>query len=1004
VTSASRLGWSALVAAALFAPGLRPGPVLAQPARPTTLHLLPNAVRFENVQYAPGTPADLTEPAAGNARLVLTLGAFSAARDGVTFTNLLFDAQGQLRGVVFALDQKLTTESVAGCVLEIPAGTVTWRMPDSLSFAAPCIVRLPFRNPDGSPVTGQARRLSAQATPEGTVLTLDGLVLQGPAGANGLAFPGLRVAAAPCHLRMSWSGAGPAAWELEVPSARVHLGVPGLATEAEPIDALATRIRIEHTGEVSFESATLTVDRVIAPIQMKGLEIRIRSGTVGMVRSVPTFQGVRADLRLPEAIRNAAGTGPASIQDVGLNVDAGLVLDIGRPLSASVGLPGATGFRILLGSAQMVLDLSDRGATSVANAPAEVLAGRWTGIWFREGRLKIPLGTGAETLAVDLSRFHLDASGLSGSVRVSSGLPRLTLEGFEVALNEVQLGFLKNQIVEGRLGGTLEVGSLGDLAARIEFSLRGLEAIALGSESGLQLSQPLGFSIRKVKGSLDLDSRPAMLVLSGTLDLEQPDLETKISNFRIDGAGRLYLPEEGVLTLNDPAVVDVLGVLEVEVRRIGFSCPDGVAIESISFTGAARLKQAVDGMDLGGEVDLEHLTVRPGPVPRQPVVEIGGLGLTATIPELGTIGASLKMSDELEGFRGIPVLYGDAEFALQPLGNVGLDVTFLLALDVDRQAWFVGGDAMLPQPVRVDIPPTPPKPQIPLFQIKGFLGGFGMNVAPLAAGGGIGPIKEPEAELKFSRGTVLGQAGLMLAEYAVGDRVWWADATLTATFRPTMFDLTGRMALLDLGGVTGFPSNAAWKERDRIARVFVNLDLDSQPSFTMGGDMDMNFPTRRFALADASGEALLRFAAAGNGTEAFVRAGCWWCSPKQRALQVGVARALDDVVELRGKVGMELDFVQKRGEMRFDTRARFKPVDVRGTLKGKLKVESVGSSSMEAEGDLALRGVADFEVVECTVRGDVRAKCSFSRVSLDGTLRGRVGCFEGEVDVSETFR
>lgn len=980
-----------------------PATVAAQTARPTTLQLVPDVVRIENVAYAADAPADPTLPAAGSGRLVVTVGGFTVTKDGVTFSNLVFDSQGRMQAVVLTLDQKLTTESIAGCVIEIPSGSVTWRMPDGLTFAGPIVVRLPFRNPDGSPVTCTTKTLTAQTAAGVRTLTLDALTLQGPAGTNGLRFPGLRVSAAPFDLKVSWSDATPVAWELRVASARVLLGVPGLATANETLEADARAIRIEHTGDVSFDSATLVVDRVIAPIQIQGLELRIRSGTVGMVRSVPDFKGVRADLKLPDGIRDAAGTGPARIADVGLDLASGLVLDLGKPFVGSVGVPGVD-FRMMLHCGQMVLDLSNFGAIGVPGAPPEVSAPSWMGLWFKAGQLRLPLGSGADTLSLDLSRFSVDAAGLTGQVRATSGLPKLTLEGFDIALSEIRLGFFRNQIVEGRLSGRLDVGDLGDLGATIEFSLRGLEAIALSSDAGLRLSEPLGFTLRGIKGSLDLENRPAMLVLSGILDLSQPDLETRVTNFRIDGAGRLYLPEEGVLTLNDPAVIRLFEMLEIEVRRIGFSCPDGVKIGSISFTGTARLDNAIEGLDLGGEVDLEHLTIRPGPSPLQPIVEIGGLGLTATIPELGTIGASLKLSDELEGFRGTPVLYGDAEFALKPLGGVGLDVTFLMALDAQKASWFVGGDAMLPTPIRVDIPPTPPKPQIPLFQVKGFLGGFGMNVAPLASGGGIGPIKQPELELRHSAGTVLGQAGLMLAEYAVGDRVWWADATLTATFNPMMFDLTGRMALLDLEGVSGFPSNAEWKRRDRIARAFVNLDLDEQPSFSMGGDLDMNFPTREFALADASGEALLRFGSTGNGTEQFLRAGCWWCSPRQRALQIGAARALDDLVELRGKVGMEIDFAANRGEMRFDTRARFKPVDVRGTLKGKLRVESPGSSNMSAEGDLAVRGTADFDVVECTVRGDVRARCTLSRLALNGKLRGKVGCFEGEVDIEETFQ
>jgi hypothetical protein len=187
--------------------------------------------------------------------------------------------------------------------------------------------------------------------------------------------------------------------------------------------------------------------------------------------------------------------------------------------------------------------------------------------------------------------------------------------------------------------------------------------------------------------------------------------------------------------------------------------------------------------------------------------------------------------------------------------------------------------------------------------------------------------------------------------------------------------------------------------------VFVNLDLDAHPSMSMGGDLDMNFPSRDFALVDASGEALMRFASISKDkTEAFMHVGCWWCEDKQRPMRMRVASSLKDYIRIRGDAGMEVDFVKMSGQMRLDAEFVFKPVPLEGTLKGTLAVTDVGKSNMKAEGDLSLRGVADFDVVECTVHGKVHAVCTKSKLEFDGTLAGKVGCFEGEVDVEKTFR
>jgi hypothetical protein len=220
-------------------------------------------------------------------------------------------------------------------------------------------------------------------------------------------------------------------------------------------------------------------------------------------------------------------------------------------------------------------------------------------------------------------------------------------------------------------------------------------------------------------------------------------------------------------------------------------------------------------------------------------------------------------------------------------------------------------------------------------------------------------------------------------------------------------DLTARTALLDLEGVSSFPSNDEWKKRDRIARAYINLDLGAEPALAMGGDFDMNFPTRQFALVDASGEGRIKL----SNDEAYIRLGYWWAEKerdRQRAIKVSAARALDDYVELSGKMGLVIDLKDKSGEMRLDTRAEFKQIPVGGTMKGRLAVDGIGSNRLSASGELDIRGRADFEVFEAEARGTVDAQYNTSsyrnKLRVSGTLEGKAGPMTGEIKVAETFR
>jgi hypothetical protein len=979
---------------------LLPAAARAQPQRPATLDILPGLLKLEGITYAQGADPDPTRPAAGTARLVFTIGPVNVHYDAVPLRDVVLDGQNRIQSIVIAPTQAIVLEGIAGSRLEIPKADMVFRAADGLNLNVPAIITLPLRAGDGSLMKLRAAALKYSTTAQEKILLLERTALDGVSGPVNVNLPGLSVSSPEVNIRIAWSTAAPAV-ELRAAAATAKVSIPGLASAPDlPLEANITNLLLTTRGEATFDKADLKTGVSIAPVQCAGFELKVKGGRIGMTSGIPTFEALRFDLLFPESVKNAAGNGRASILDCNVDVSSGLIIEINKSFSAKVG-------DLKLDCSQMVLDVSTTAATTAPAAPAPIKSRKaWTGAWLKTGTLKVPLG--GKDLAVALTGLLIEPQGLTGEAKTDSGLPAVDMDGFTVTPRLVEVSFLRNQLTRGRIAGKLRVGNaqntLGDLDADVDFTLAGDVAMTLSSESGIDLAESFGLSLAKIKGRLSTSDK--LLVLSGLLTLRDPGMTVQVSNFRIDANGKLYLPQEGMLTLDEPAVIDV-GVVAAECRRVGFTCAaDGRTLTSVSFTGTARLKSPIEGLCFGGEIDLEHLTIRPGDPGQPPKIELGGLGVTVEIPELGTVGASLALSDELEGFSGTQVLYGDAQFCLKPLGNVGVDVSFLLA--PEEMAWFVGGDAVLPTGIKVAIPATPTSPPVPLFEIKGFLGGFGFNVAPLdASGGGIGPIKEPEKELALSRGTVLAQAGLLLCDYYAGDRAWWADATMTCTFSPVMFDLTARLALLDIEGVSSFPSNDEWKKRDRIARAFFNLELDAHPSLAIGGDFDLNFPTRQLALVEASGEGRFRV----SETEAYVRLGYWWASDekdRQRPLRITVAGALDDYVDLTGRMGVNIDLKDKSGEMRFDARAEFKQIPVGADVEGRLAVKGIGTERLSAEGDLDIRGRADFEIFEAQARGTLSAEYNTSRyrnkLHLSGTLEGKAGPLTSEIAIAETFQ
>jgi hypothetical protein len=331
-------------------------------------------------------------------------------------------------------------------------------------------------------------------------------------------------------------------------------------------------------------------------------------------------------------------------------------------------------------------------------------------------------------------------------------------------------------------------------------------------------------------------------------------------------------------------------------------------------------------------------------------------------------------------------------------GSIGLE--FLVAPNLSeplKSAFFVGGNVTIPA-ILIQTPPTPSSPPIPLFNIVGFSGGFGLNVAPKQAG--VGLIKEPENQLKPLPGSMLLQAGILLADPAPGPatgKIWWADTTLTLTINPVTVDLTARASFLDMQGYD-FLSLSEWKERDRIAEVYMNLDLGT-PAFTVGGSADLTFPTRAANLAKAEGEAQLRIAK----NEAYIRIG--WEEAGQKPLKLTFLEAFEGIADISAQAGMEIDFKAASAEMFLEIVAEISVpgAEIDGKIDGSLTLKNIGKEEFNATGTLGISASVDFGFF--SARGEGRLDAQFNtpghrkELYLKGTISGEVAGFEGSASV-----
>jgi hypothetical protein len=999
-----------------------------QGERPTTLKLVSGSVEIRNVTYTQGTPPSLTSPASGQGELVVRVSEREFTKPGVSFTNLLSDAAGNVTGISGQMASPFVMQNVlgSGSSLEIPAGQLGVTIAGRLSLSAAATLSLPFRTSKGTFVQASVRELRGEATASGVKLLLQDMTLNGDAAQEGLTFPGFKMTSAPLAAELDWGPQRALKWALKVPSARVHLGIPGVPTDPDhPFTATVTDLVVTEDGAIAFNEVDLQVGGKTRLTEGGGFEIVVKGGKVRMVDSMPVFTAVRVDLTLPPGIsENVNGsTNRATINDLQVQVDGGLIVE-----ASSVGTRDQRfrlqGMRFAVTA--FGLDLSN--TKSLAGSSGDQAQPTWTGLVVKSGTLEVPVG--ADILSLSCKDFVVEPQGLTGTVTLAPG--ERQVGGLTLKESTGAFELKRNLLVRADISGKVHLVSFGEIQASTAFDQSGNVTVAVGSDQRIQIAS-LGVKIEKLKARL----ASGMLALSGQLGFDAQRIQgipegmrqfsILITDLRVDRQGNVHLPSEGYLTFPSPKPLDV-GPLSVEVRRVGFTTQNN-AFASILFSGSAELKGMGDALPMTGGLDLEGLRIRnDGGTPK---FEMGGLGFKSQILGIGSFSASLTKLDadslpvgtgpgqytpaQVQNIRafGPHAFAGDASLTLTclPVGNVGIGLEFLVAPNLQdplKSAFFIGGNVLLPAPILVQIP----NPPVPLFHIMGFSGGLGINVT---SGPGQGRINDPMRQLRYGFPSGMLQVGLLLADPVPGvpGHLWWADATLTGTLNPTTLDITAKAAFLDPGRPQFYPDPAQFDALDRIATVYMNLDL-STPALTIGGQADLTFPTRSMSLFNASGEAQLRV----SPSESYLRVG--WKDAGQKPLKVTFGQVFSNIAEITAECGLEvvMPAINLQGRvtrpaqagMFFDASAKFDVpgASIHSRILGSLALQNVGGTSgFSASGNLGLGARIDFGLFEAQCEGSLSGQFNTpahpNRLHLAGTVSGKVGPVERSARIALTL-
>lgn len=960
---------------------------LAAAQRPTTVALLPGVIEIRSITYTPDTLPDITKPAAGSGEMVLMVGGVTIPKPGVTFTNLLTDANGKLIGIGLPADKPITYDIPGGVKLRIPSGQTDVLASGELRSQGKGELRFPFRSDNGQPVTAEVDSFSGGVNSGAGNLTLKGIRFNNLVAREGLGVPGLRIQTQSADYALSWQGSNPAKWKLAFLRTTVNVALPGLPAEpALPVRCQVQDLTVDQDGNADFSEVSVETNGKLTLPELAGFEITVKGGKVAYSGGMPRFSQFTADVQFPKEIASNRRGDPLKLPNVGLDFDRGTLAEIREKFSAFIS-------ELEIEVDRAVLDLSTTVAPSQPQGRAVNPA--WQGLWITSGSCRLPVA--AEKPKVDVKDLFIDGLGLSGEVGLT--LTNVTLDGFKMESGRGALAFVNSQLSKGEFAGDFQVPTIGKVGAKVSFGVDGKYLIRATAEK-IEFKE-LGASLTKLKGTLT----NSKLVLSGELGFDASFVNAQTSagmpvelgrvkfgveDFAVGSDGKVFLPESGWVTFADPVELDFKAFL-VEVRQVGFTSANN-KITSIDFAGGARLAKALDGLPASGGLDFEGFKV--GTRDGNPFFEIGGIELELEIPSIGSVSGSL-FREKLPGFGD--TLYGDADLKLTALGDMagGIGVKFLIA--PEKGAWFIGGSVETP-PILVSVPAAPSP--IPIFTVNGFAGGLGFNLAisPTANG----RITDPANELVYTPGSLLMQIGVLLADPVVAapGRIWWADTALTINVNPIVVDLTARMAFLDVEGARYIDLDE-WEQLDRIARASMTIDTRNS-SFRIGADAEFFLPARSFSLLEVTGEAELKIAP----REAYFRMG--WTKSGQKPLRVRFAQVAGDIAEISASLGMELVFdlssktrMTTSGAMEFDARAVIETSGIRvgGGLNGELEFRGLGTANLTADGTLTLWGEADFGFFTAYGEASLDASLNRDRLRLTGILKGRAGVFEGETDI-----
>ncbi len=1030
----------------------------AEAARPTKLVIFAGIAEVRNVVYDPGTPEDLNLPAKGTGDLVINIKLREFTKQGIRFEGALTDAAGKVRGLAVTLADPFVLDNLfgTGAGLTIPTGQLSYLLPDKLTISGQGSARLPFRNKNGTPVELNVKTLQGSVDATGTVkFTLDEVGLKAPASTEGITLPGINVKAAPFDVEFAWSPSTDPRWAIKAPSVEVQAGIPGVSTDPEyPVKATVQNLAITQDATVTFDMLTIGEGSAQPPVKLSeapGFELKIRSGTIRFPASGPVFEAIKVDLTLPQGVTQENSTSRVTIQNLSVQIQDGLLASIGslrcqvrslKLLSPSSGAPPPAN-----APPQIILDLSR--TASHPNARGRFASDKaWMGLLIKQGAIEVPTG-GQDKLSATFQDFVIEPQGVSGSATLTA-TNDFKVSGFSLKppapatppVPALRIELKQSQLKEAAIAGRVKVGEFPEIDAEVSFDLDGNFAFRVTADEALEIGS-VGIKINNLQGQLEGGS----LVLSGDLGVDgskfpgnsMPEglkkLNIAVKDLKVSSTGEFSLPAGGMVTFPEPQPID-FGPLAVEIRQFGFTSSGG-QIDSVLFSGGAGLKGMDDVLPIGGELEFEGFSIKKDLGGGLPKFELGGIGFEADVLGIGSLRASLFKVDPLHfpvaSTDGGPTraqiqqllnsfgdtFAGDAELTLSCLGEMkgGIGLTFFVAPNVAeplKSAFFVGGHVMIPTPILVQIPPAGTTPPVPLFNILGFSGGFGINVAPRDEG--VGRISDPILQLKEQPDSVLLQAGLLLGDPTpppLSGKIWWADATLTLTINPVTIDLTARASFLDFEG-PGFLSLADWKDRDRIAEAFVNLNF-AVPAFTVGGSADLTFPTRSARIIRAEGEVELKIQRPPN--QSYLRVG--WEEEGQRPLKLTFLEAISGIADLSAQAGLEVllpTFKEQNGHLivdkpasgdmflRIDAVITTPVAEIDGHMEGTLTLQNIGQASFSGSGSLDISAKADFGFFVAECDGSVDASFSGDELTLSGQIHGEVAGFEGSASFDKTLK